>query len=924
MSDAFPDPFARAFQFPGGPLLDAVGKAVLYEASQRGLTSAPFYTGGANAFDAIRGHSYDARQLAAINAAAERDRNAMLSAVPGITAFFGKETTDEWMSSLSKTSGQLLPLAATLAASSPEARQALSVFSGGVSETNLALGVEGLTRQTYDPVRGSYGLSTGAADAMTMSLAGMLRAPGDMTADPSMTRGVPLNGGLSYGFDDIQTINLMASVQRQGGGPSMSSVLNMAASSSLDAALKSGDVTPRDLLLSGTDQSAMRAMLLNDKMASEEDFYNPQMSGLLALRAAGVAGPDGANKLIADEKQRTDTLQRIKNDPASFNMSDDELNKMRQELESAGTNADLLNQINADRYASVAQDRLRAVKAVHGFLSAKEIDELGEDVMSMSNEMLQQFSGGAAQQMSGEKLSQNIRELKFSGDRLGLDRDQRLAIANVSAQMAQQQGFVAAAGFSYQQQYMEAMQAYSDAGIGSYAALGYDAYGTPTMQQQTQREVAALGGIRNSRNAKLTAAASILAKREGVTVTEGGAMDVFLRDAIAGQFGSESEGLLSQDTESIIDTLLASSSGLSREEIYEVMQNDFVVAREMDNNRGVLDANKRLAGSEALRQGLGQVMTRQIGDIVRGTGGSVADNSALSAALGDAMISQLEGMDPEEIASQRTGEDGILDATQSGNMIAVIRQQAASGNTAAQKILADNPTEEKLGQYVRNMATRSYAAAEGELQMPLSNAVASYGVYGQNNRETARARSEAMAILSDFADSDNPSLAQAAFRLLESADVEGGNLLDLISKAGVDITSDTQDEIVRLEQQAAMAQAAYETELANLPAGAEGAKAIAERRAQAFEGLGQRIGGFIDKPLKEAQQRIDEENNAKKPKDLTEPASAAAGAAGAAASIASATIDTVQMSNVTITVGDSTIVTGGTASAAPRTSRTTV
>jgi hypothetical protein len=403
---------------------------------------------------------------------------------------------------------------------------------------------------------------------------------------------------------------------------------------------------------------------------------------------------------------------------------------------------------------------------------------------------------------------------------------------------------------------------------------------------------------------------------------------VFLRDAIAGQFGGRSEALLEQDTETIIDTLLASSSGLSREEIYEMMQNDFAVSRELDKNTGLLDANKRLAGSDAIRQGVGRTVTQQIGNIVRDAGGTAAERSELTAALGTAMVDELEAMPPELIAQLGTGEGDQMAAHQEETMRKVLEARAADGNMAAKSILSANPTPEALSQYIRNMNTRAYAAAEGELEGPLSATVAAYGTKSQDMRASARTRNEAMAVMSDFADSGQKDMSQKVFDILANAGTEGGNLLDMAAAAGVDITGKTQEEIKQLEQEARIAQTAYETEMEGLPADATGAEAMNDKRRRAFDNIRIRIGEFIREPVEAQEAKIKAEAARKQAKELGAEggtdAAAAGAAGGGAANIANATVDSISMSNVTITVAGTPIVTGGSATAAPRSSRTTV
>jgi hypothetical protein len=183
---------------------------------------------------------------------------------------------------------------------------------------------------------------------------------------------------MSYGFTDLDTINLMASVTQQGGAPSTAGILDIASDDLLDRAIGSGAITPSQLLLAGTDQSAMRAMLLNDEMASEEDFYNPQVARLLALREMGIAGSEDANMFMQDEHTQAELRDRMRRDPDSFGLEGSELEAMRSELEAKSAGREMSDDANAERYAKVAQDRLRAVKAVHSFLTADEIAELGD------------------------------------------------------------------------------------------------------------------------------------------------------------------------------------------------------------------------------------------------------------------------------------------------------------------------------------------------------------------------------------------------------------------------------------------------------------------------------------------------------------------------------------------------------------------
>jgi magnesium protoporphyrin O-methyltransferase len=223
-----------------------------------------------------------------------------------------------------------------------------------------------------------------------------------------------------------------------------------------------------------------------------------------------------------------------------------------------------------------------------------------------------------------------------------------------------------------------------------------------------------------------------------------------------------------------VDAMLASGTGLSREEIYEMMDNSFVVQRELDKRPELIDANSRVAASDAIQIGLGRHITRSVGDVLRGAGGTAEDRAQLAGMLGGDIVSSLESLKPETIALLGTGEDGLLASAQEELLRERLKEEAAAGNTTAQAILAANTTDEDLGLYLRNMATRSYAAAEGATQQPLSATVGTYGQTAQDTRASVAARNAAMAALSDFAYSGSTSFSQRVFDILSGADQEGG------------------------------------------------------------------------------------------------------------------------------------------------------
>ena len=291
--DPFYTPFEQQPNIPGGMLGQYAFSQFLNAAVSGGYISDPYYTGGTDPYTAMKGYGYDARQASILEQATMADATLFANAGAGLFRMGGRQVSPELMNAITGGTGILTPVAAMLAAQSQQGRQALSVLSGGVSSINVGLGVANLTRKMRDPISGGFGVGVSGAQEITSAVTQSLRER-------------------SYGFTDLDNAQIMAGMARRGELPTGGGLLDSAANEYVQAALDRGDLTTRQLMEAGKDNSAISRILIADGYAQPEDFYRPADKALLDLRAEGIAGGENVDLFLADEQEQQRLLKTYK------------------------------------------------------------------------------------------------------------------------------------------------------------------------------------------------------------------------------------------------------------------------------------------------------------------------------------------------------------------------------------------------------------------------------------------------------------------------------------------------------------------------------------------------------------------------------------------------------------------------------------
>lgn len=775
MSEPFKDPFASQIQVPGGIAGNLLFSYALNRANVAGLIDDPLYTGGHNAFDVFRGTRYDHRQMTALQAAADAQRAALSDSVQGAYSLAGHEFTTELRGAVGNMLDMGMPAMMEAMRRSPMARRAVSVASSGASPAIVGMGMEGITRRMMDPGTGMVGMSGTQSAAMAASVTNMLSAGPRYTTPREGKQGVMLSQGSNYGFSDIDTMFAMATMAREGSLPVSADFLAEVANPGLQAAFKDGTLN-REAYALGGKLTRQQQMLIDDGRAQSSDFYDSTRTGVLSIMEDfGVTDPDSFDK-----------FQTALRDPGS-------------------AQSVRVQEISASRVAEAAGARIANLQAVMEFLTDEEIVGLGEDLADVSSAMLKQMSGNAMHQISATKLEQNMRDMKFAADRLGLSREQVQAVAGMSAAAASQYGFQAADTDSFARSALTSMQQYNDLGMGDWARRGVSMYGADSKEEAVARSQRGLAGVRRSRNAKMVAALSILSGNAGVELTEGGAADRLLKEAMAGSYSEQSLELLRGSNEDIIDTLMASSTGISREDFQSRLDKQFGLAEEMANNPNIVAASLGAAKKDVFDTRIARSMANEMGrslsanDKIAGAAGQEKLAASLSAAIASD-LSKKDGSMMGDLSARGdtvTSQLKVFDET--------LRASAQAGNEAAQRTLLLSDEDREI--LARNTIAASYAAAQETAQQPLAAIVGTHGARGQGAATAAAGYSDAMGTLDTFAKGKNMKGAARTIAILKGATESGGSLVDFLQLAGLDVSGVSKKDLGHLRD-AAMREAA--------------------------------------------------------------------------------------------------------------------
>jgi len=932
--EPFNTPFARQAEVPGGLPGSILFGYAMNRAVEAGIAESPIYVGRSNAFSAMRGLNYDARQMSALESAVQQQREALQTFAGGVAAVGGREVSPEMQQAVGRILDAGAPLAMTMTAQSASFRQALSAISNGASSMVISAGMEGITRRSLDPVTGGVGMGVESSNAIASAVRGMLLSGPTYGTAADGGQGAMLSRGAAYGFTDIDTMHAMASMYRDGALPSAGAPLATLGDSRLRAALQSGDLSRDDYAL-GRNLTAQERGLIDQGLAQRSDFYDPaRVATLNTMDEFGITDQESFNKFEA-----------ALNDPNS-------------------AQSVRLQEINASRFAKAAQQRLQALQAVTEFLTDDEIQALGTDLADVSSAMLKQLTGNAVHQLGAGQMNRNLREVKFAADRLGLSREQVQAMAGVSAAAAAQYGFQAADTQAFMADQLAAMMQYTDMGMGNLAAAGVDMYGADSREEMAARSARGMAGVRRSRNAKMTAALSILSRNAGADLAEGGFAAKFLQEAQTGQFSEEMQQALRGTTEDLVNRIVG-SSGLTREQVLGVLNQEFVLDAEMASNPELVAANRQVASADVFRTNVARSITRQLGSELVGVGGTAGEKDRLAVSLGAALAEDLRNATPEDIRD--TDATGSYVSSQLGLARDAIAAQAAQGNTAAQQIMAMDP--DTRDNTIRNMIASGYRAVRQDMKTSVADIVGQHGAQGSDARTNAAAYQEVMAELSSFAGGDRKAGIAKAIDLVTKAASQDISLAELASAtSGVDFVGETKDDLLSVRALAESQMNTLNDQIQALPEGS------ARKSLQAKFNQLNRVVGKIDEfitdegkprsiPTDEVESAL-QDVEALLLRSQTMPTSvdgagalrelqdaigseaagnpvsrgAATGAqigigaaqrimGGAATTetkIESATIDSVSMGPVTITLGDTVVEAGSATVASNRGSRTSI
>lgn len=902
-NDPFNSPYAQRMNLPGGLPTNLLVGYMMNQSSQAGYLNNPLYIGNNTAFDAYRGYNYDQRQMNALGAAFETDRQFMHAMGTGLTNLAGHEYTPEVKQAMDFTMSLGAPMFMDLMRQSPGARRAASAMFGGTHRGLIGLGMEGISRRMSDPISGRIGMDLGSSNAIADQVHAMLQAGPRMSTPDAGQQGVMLNRGMSYGFSEIDTMHAMASMAREGALPSGGAAISAMADPSLREAIARGDIHPSDYML-GQPLTDKQKMLIKQGRAQESDFYSGVGQDVLAM------------------------MQDFNvTDPASFAAFEQQL------ADPSSQASKRMQQVNAKEVAEAASSRLASLEAVMEFLTDDEIQELQDDLASVSSQMLQQLSGNAVHQISSTQLQRNLREMKFAADRLGLSREQVQAMAGVAASDVARYGFENADTGDFIRDQMASLQQFNDTGMGSFAAKGIASYGMASQEEMAQQNARGLAGVRRSRNARMTAALSVLESRAGVSLTEGGAAARLLAEARSGQFSEASQQLLSGTNEQIIEQLIASSQGLTREDIINTYGQDFVLQEALNSDPNLVEANRQVAAGDVFRNKVARGIAMGSRASLQGVGGGAESKEQLSRLFGSAIAADLKKRGADDASD--TQAKGKLVGLQLQTAREAIEAAAAGGNEAAISIM--NMSEEDRDNLLRNMTSAGYDATKQAMRAPIAETVARYGDVGNNARMSAAAYQKGMAELAGFSAGDKQSpAARAAAVVLGAAQVEGASLSDFMKVVGFDPTGeDTMAKLQELRNKAMVEMDAIDEQLKTLDPSSQ-APLRAEK--DMYQRAVDKIGKFIeDGPNKDAVSEEDRKRIEEYLKTGVIPTDgdAAVGADGkltaggavagsGSARIDNATIDNVSMGPVTITLGDTVIQTNSATVSNDRGPRSTV
>lgn len=924
----FETPFASNTDVPGGVLGQLLFQQLRSHAEQQsGIDS--FYFGNASPLAAVKGNAYDNRQAMMLQLAAEQEARHMSLMLSSPFVMAGRERSPELMQSLGAFSSFVSPTLASMAAQSGDVRSLMSMFSGGMSQVNVGLGVEGLSRRMRDPITGANGMSAGSFGAIADNFYDVMQQRETLTRSDGSV--VPFGPRASRGMSELDLLQTAAAMSFRGQLPTRSMLLDLAANDELQAAMDRGDISPDSFskrpdslnrmnrvlagqgynpydgmsegltelrskgLDSRVDVEAFRELtrtrdreievsrdslqglaIQNDQAASDfllngqrsydrflpdgsstryntlqtirmrdaagggtpmdkfiadsiaKGFQDPQTMSLdefdrRALEFAATTGsklgrlaPEEAKDLAAalnaaqqgdmvalgetqygrlgrDEKlahiatltgQDTEavgvaisgyTPEQLRKARAGRADEFDpyllgELKKIETDLASPSDGAAAIIQTDiAKRFNRAIVDRTKAISAAKDFLTSEELSKSIAEVNTMAEQLVTQLSGNSAHQISGASMEQSIRYIQTAANRVGYSRDQILAIASMSQQVAQAGGFKNPVAMDMEKRYLESVQRYQAVGSESLGAMGFDVYGLDDRDTMARKDQLVEQDVRRSENAGVAAIASVLSRMAGVNVDENSVTGKLVRENNAGAYGDETNAFL-DGTRGEKLAQLAKDTGRPLSEIIRMANNPALIEGELQKTRATEAMMERARNKSFDRAA--PLMQMTAGDLATRSGMVGTEREEFTRNLTQGLTRLARDSSATLIAD--TTSDSPLANTFASGQLAAIKERARKGSASDRKFLDgfggdDEKAMTELKVTMEQMAYE-YELGAGQKLVGLNlQAGKEANVVERANRERDKMESTVAMLLSDY----EPDAKRRALGMLNEAGKTG-------------------------------------------------------------------------------------------------------------------------------------------------------